>query len=349
MGLHAIELPRRILVGSGVISEFTGFLEALGLSGRVLIVSGSHVRGSIGSRIVNVLAKSHGIPIWVEVEAATLDEVERVQRTAAREEVAAVVGIGGGKSVDVAKVAAYNTGLPLISVPTSASHDGIASPMASIKGMDRPYSMICHAPLGILADIDVIANAPVRLLASGCGDLLAKITAVRDWQLAWEDKNEYYGEYAASLALLSARFVMRRAEEIGRREIDGVRGVVEALISAGVAAGIAGSSRPCSGGEHLFSHALSLIAPGVGLHGEKCGLGAIMVSKIQGDEWKGISDSLRKVNAPTMAKQIGLTEEQVAKALVMAPSVRPERYTILHKVSLDYDSALRLARETSVV
>ncbi|MBI4258147.1 MAG: NAD(P)-dependent glycerol-1-phosphate dehydrogenase [Thaumarchaeota archaeon] len=349
MGLHAIELPRRILVGSGVISELSGFLEALGLDGRILIVTGSHVRNNMGSIVTNILTENQHTPVWMEVESATLAEVKRIQQAAAKEEVIAVVGLGGGKSVDVAKLAAHNIRRPLISVPTSASHDGISSPMASIKGMDRPYSMICSSPLGVLADIDLIVNAPARLLASGCGDLLAKITAVWDWRLAWEEKNEYYGEYAASLALLSARFVIRRANEIGKHNVDGVRGVVEALISAGVAAGIAGSSRPCSGGEHLFSHALSLIAPGAGLHGETCGIGAIMVSKLQGEDSTGITDALRKVNAPTTAKQIGVTPEQIAKALVMAPSIRPERYTILHRDGLDYDSALKLAKETGVI
>lgn len=344
-----MELPRRILVGRGVSSEIGQFLKALDLNGRVLLVTGSNVRQKTEDSFSEALGVNGYDTVWVEVNSASVEEVKRVEDAAAKHAANIVVGVGGGKCVDVGKLVAHSVRKPFISVPTSASHDGISSPFASIRGMDKPYSMVSRAPLGVLADLDLISNAPPRLLASGCGDLVAKITAVRDWQLARDDMKEYYGEYAASLALLSAQIVMVRADDISRSEPDSIRGVVEALISAGVAAGIAGSSRPCSGGEHLFSHALSIIAPGVGLHGEKCGVGTIMISKLYEDDWEEIAESLRKVRAPTSAYQLGLSPEQVVKALVMAPTIRPERYTLLHKVKLDYDAALRLAKQTNVV
>jgi len=81
---------------------------------------------------------------------------------------------------------------------------------------------------------------------------------------------------------------------------------VEALISAGVASCIAGSSRPCSGAEHLFSHAVDKLEPGVGLHGEKCGIGTIMIAKLQGQDWEKIVKTLKGVGVPTTAKEIGL-------------------------------------------
>jgi glycerol-1-phosphate dehydrogenase [NAD(P)+] len=87
--------------------------------------------------------------------------------------------------------------------------------------------------------------------------------------------------------------------------------VFEVLISTGVAACIAGSSRPCSGAEHLFSHALDKLEPGIGLHGEKCGIGAIMIAKLQGQDWKTIVKTLRSVGAPTTAKEIGLKSKTI--------------------------------------
>src|SRR5207244_2176677 len=83
------------------------------------------------------------------------------------------------------------------------------------------------------ADIRVIASAPRRLLSSGCGDLVSKMTAVRDWQLAHDVKGEYYGGYAASLALMSASVVLEGSKKIGEFGMDSVRDIVEALISAG--------------------------------------------------------------------------------------------------------------------
>jgi glycerol-1-phosphate dehydrogenase [NAD(P)+] len=139
------------------------------------------------------------------------------------------------------------------------------------------------------------------------------------------------------------------AANIGRRNEEGVRGLVEALISAGVAAGIAGSSRPCSGAEHLFSHALDRIAPGKGLHGEKTGLGAIMMARLHGMDWERIRKSLSEAGAPTTARALGLSDDEVVEGILAAPSVRPERYTILHKLTLDASQARALAKETGVI
>jgi len=128
-----------------------------------------------------------------------------------------------------------------------------------------------------------------------------------------------------------------------------VRVIVEALISAGVASCIAGSSRPCSGAEHLFSHALDRLAPGVGLHGEKCGIGAIMMAKLQGQDWKKIVKTLKNLGAPTTAKKIGLSPDILAKALTIAQDLRPERYTILKEVDMTFKKAIELAKSTKVL
>ena len=179
--------------------------------------------------------------------------------------------------------------------------------------------------------------------------MIAKLTAVRDWEFARDDVKEYYAKYAAKLALLGAEMVTKDAEHIDLGDKEVVRDIVEALISSGVAAGIAGSSRPCSGSEHLFTHALDLMSTNSGLHGEKCGIGTILMSKLQGQDWKKVKESLTAVNAPTKASQIGITSEDVIQALVTAQSVRPERYTILNKQKLDRQKAVELAEATGVI
>jgi len=233
-----------------------------------------------------------------------------------------------------------------VSIPTSASHDGIASPFVSLRG-DKPYSIIATAPLGVFVDIAILKKAPRRLLASGCGDLMAKVTAVRDWELARDNVGEYFGTYAANLASMSAKIVIDNSKDF--RKNPDVRMIVEALISSGVAACIAGSSRPCSGAEHLFSHAVDHLKPGIGLHGEKCGIGAILVAKIQGQDWKKIIKMLKNVGAPTKAKEIGLEPQILAKALTIAQSLRPERYTILSKIRMNEEKAIDLAKSTGVL
>ena len=129
------------------------------------------------------------------------------------------------------------------------------------------------------------------------------------------------GRYAADLATMSAMMVIENSAEFAEKGTD-ARLIVEGLISAGVASCIAGSSRPCSGSEHLFSHALDAIAPGVGLHGEKCGIGSIMMAKLHGQDWRRIARALRDVGAPTTAEQVGLDADHIVRALCMAPGAQ---------------------------
>jgi glycerol-1-phosphate dehydrogenase [NAD(P)+] len=339
-----MELPTKVLIGEGVIGQLGAFIKESTGEGRVIISSGSNVTSKVRKAVDSALGKE---PVWVEVLAADMENVNKVMSAASGS--GCIVGVGGGKSVDVGKLAAFKMHLPFFSVPTSASHDGISSPFASLRGMDRPYSIMAKPPVGILADIEVISSAPRRLLASGCGDLVSKLTAVRDWQLANRVTGEYYGSYSASLALMSANVVLDHARRMGRFDRDSVRELVEALISTGVAAGIAGSSRPCSGSEHLFSHYLDMVAPDSGLHGEKCGIGTIMMAKLHGIDWRRVRSALRSVGAPVEASQIGVDDSMVVESLVRASSIRPDRYTILSKRKLNARSARDLARATGVI
>ncbi|MDV3277716.1 MAG: NAD(P)-dependent glycerol-1-phosphate dehydrogenase [Nitrososphaerales archaeon] len=341
---HLMELPTKVLIGEGVLSQLAEFISDSAGRRKVVIAAGANVQSKVKREVDRTL---RGRTSWVEVSAADLPNVRKVMASAS--DTGCIIGIGGGKSVDVGKLAAFRKGLPFYSVPTSASHDGISSPFASLKGLDRPYSVKAKPPVGILADVDIIASAPRRLLAAGCGDLVSKLTAVNDWQLAHKVTGEYYGSYAANLALMSAKVVIEGSRKMGRYDKNSVRDLVEGLISAGVAAGIAGSSRPCSGSEHLFSHYLDLVAPGVGLHGEKCGIGTIMMAKLQRGDWALVRSALKIVHAPTRASEIGVKDDQVVEALMKASSIRPERYTILSRTRLGRKEALELAESTGVV
>jgi len=344
-----MELPRKILIGDGVIGELGNFISDLGDVRKVAIVSGSSVKARAGDLCSEALNSSDLEDRWFLAKVADMDSVNSVQNEISKDGVDIIIGFGGGKSVDIAKTVAYNLDKPFVSVPTSASHDGISSPFSSIKGQNKPYSIKTRTPIGVLADTSIIAKAPKRLLASGCGDLMAKVTAVKDWELARDEKGEYFGNYSANLASMSAKIIMQESKSIRSGNKSSVRTVVEALISSGVASCIAGSSRPCSGAEHLFSHALDFIAPNKGLHGEKCGIGAIMIAKLHDIEWEQIVSTLKDVGAPTTAGEIGVDADTIVKALVAAATLRPERYTILNKIQLNEQKAFELAKSTGVI
>ena len=346
---HYMQLPREVLIGNKVAPSVGETLTRLGFRGPALMVTGHKVISIAGKTVLDSLEHAGLQSSTILVDNSTTEEVTRVADEIHKLKPDIVVGVGGGKDIDVAKLSSMNASTRFLSVPTAASHDGIASPLVSMKGLDRPYSYVAHSPIAIVADTSIIAKSPYKLIASGCGDIVAKYTAVRDWKLAHRIKNEYYGDYAAELALMSARLVIKNASMIKTMSESGVRTLVEALISCGVAMSIAGTSRPCSGAEHLFSHALTMIAPKPALHGEQCGVGTIMCAYLHGANWQLIKDVLHKIGGPTTAKELGIDPEYVIKALTMAHSIRPERYTILGESGLTKEAAERVATLTGVL
>jgi glycerol-1-phosphate dehydrogenase [NAD(P)+] len=344
-----MQLPREVVVGNETLPLLSEICKRLGFCESALVVTGPDTQSIAGRRVIDLLIdKGMDVDAFV-VTSSTMEEVQAVEERIKELNSEIVLGVGGGTKIDVAKLSSTRQGIPFISVPTTASHDGIASPVAAVKGLNMPHSVMAQSPMAIVADTDIIIRSDYRFTASGCGDLVSKFTSVRDWELAYNVKNEYYGEYAASLALMSARLITKNAGAIKPGSEEGLRLVLEALISCGVAMSIAGSSKPCSGSEHLFSHSLDIVQSNRGLHGEQCGVGTIMMAYLYDIDWKGIKDTLEKTGAPTTAEELGVEPESIIEALVQACTIRPERYTLLNTKKLDYDSAKKLAKVTGVI
>jgi len=344
-----MQLPREVVVGNNTLDLIGDICRRLGFFESAFVVMGQKTLDIAGKKVMDLL-NDDGINVSnIVATSCNIEDIVLIEQKIDELKPQVVLGIGGGTKIDVAKMSSAHKELPFISVPTTAAHDGIASPLVSLKGLEKPYSLMAQSPMAIVADTSVITKSPYRFTASGCGDVIAKLTAVRDWKLAHEVKGEYYGEYAASLALMSARLVVKSAGLIKPGEEEGLRVLLEALISCGVSMSIAGSSRPCSGSEHLFSHALDQVAPKPALHGEQCGVGAIMMARLHNIDWRRIRETLRKVGAPTTAKELGVEPKHVVEALVRACEIRPDRYTILDERGLNQDSAEKLAKATGVI
>ena len=349
MKLHRMQLPREVIVGDKTLELIGDICKKLDFSESALVVTGPLTCRIAGKRAIDLL-EDEGIRVEdMVVSSSAMNDVELVEKKIEEFEPQVVLGIGGGTKIDVAKLSSAHKGIPFMSVPTTASHDGIASPLVSIKGLNKPYSVMAQSPMAIVVDTSIIIEAPYRFTASGCGDVMGKFTAVRDWKLAHKIKNKYYGGYAASLSLMSAKLVLKNANIIKPESEEGLRILLEALISCGVAMSIAGSSSPCSGSEHLFSHALDLIVPNSALHGEQCGIGAIMMAYLHKMNWERIKETLQTIGAPVTAEELEIEPEFIAKALVRAGEIRPERYTILERKSISYEFAEKLAKITGVI
>lgn len=329
---HNIELPKYIRIGNNILSEVNDLLEKLNFKGsgnqRVLLLSGSKTFGIAGKQVKEEL-EDKGFEMDVEI-ISSVDHYELEKILRRRADVDLIISVGGGKIIDTGKFVSTEKNIPFISVPTAPSHDGISSTRATISKENRKYSYKSNAPAAVLADVEIIKNAPYDLISAGCGDIVSNLTAVEDWKLAAKYKGEYYSDYAVSLSTLASEITMKFTDSIKQREEKGIRNLVKALISAGISMSIAGSSRPCSGSEHAFSHALDSIAEKPMVHGHQCALGTPPSACLHGIDWKKIREFMEKVGIPNRLEDTSFTEEELLAAWKEAKNIR-NRYTILNK------------------
>lgn len=323
-----IRLPRNVLVGHGVLDDTVEAVSELHLHGRPLVVTSPTPRQVAAERVVADFEDEGEDPVVVEIEEATFGAVERVLEIAAETDPGYLVGVGGGKAIDIAKMASDDLGRGFVSVPTAASHDGIVSGRGSVPEGNTRHSVAAEPPLAVVADTEILADAPWRLTTAGCADIISNYTAVKDWRLANRLQNVEYSHYSAALAEMTAEMLVENADTVKEGLEESAWIVVKALVSSGVAMSIADSSRPASGAEHLFSHQLDRMVPDAALHGHQVGVGTIVAEYLHGGNWEGVRDALATIGAPTTASELGIDDRTVVEALTSAHEIR-DRYTIL--------------------
>ncbi|OGS50337.1 MAG: NAD(P)-dependent glycerol-1-phosphate dehydrogenase [Euryarchaeota archaeon RBG_16_68_12] len=344
-----MELPRSVVVGHDALLQVGEVCAGLKIGRRALVVADPTTMKVAGETVVRQLQERKIRTEEFLIADANWEAVAGAKDLIAAKEIDFALGVGGGRPIDVAKLASFQTGIPFVSVPTAASHDGVVSAQASIEKDGQKQSFAAATPIAVIMDTGVIAESPFRLLAAGCGDIISNLTAVKDWALARNLRNEYYSSYAAALSELAARLLIENAQAIKPRLEESAWFVAKALVSSGVAMSIGGSSRPASGSEHKFSHALDKIAKKPALHGEQCGVGTIMMMYLHGGDWEEVRNALLAIGAPTSARALGLTDDEVLQALIHAHEIHPERYTVLGDAGLTPEAAERLARITKVI
>lgn len=350
------QIPLRVIaIGEKCLLDLGEIADTLDIGRRCLIVEDSITRSIAGQKAREILEGANYSVNEAIIERADTEDARRVSDQLRERDFC--IAVGGGSPVDVAKIASYQNDLPFISVPTGLSHDGIASPIASIIQNRRKSSLQANPPVAVVADLEILANAPSRMISAGYADVVAKVTSLKDWELGRDEKNEYYCERAARLAFHAMTDLIELPKTIPRKEA--VKSLVEALLNSGASMIIAGSSRPASGAEHLFSHFIDLNAERAAMHGEQCGLGAIPLARYHEEhnpnwwretkyQWRNIKQVLQGFGANPSLRRLGIDRELAARALVEGASIRPERYTIVHKRPLTVTEAASLLDETAV-
>ncbi len=245
-----------------------------------------------------------------------------------------IVGMGGGKVLDVCKYASYISKKPMLSIPTTAANDGLVSPIAVLKQEDgRPKSLGCMIPAMILIDIDVIRKCPLELIKAGIGDTISNYMALIDWKLASERGKEQMNGYAYLMSQNALDVLMKtKFDSICPEFIDVL---IKSLVLSGIAMDFTGNSRPVSGSEHLFSHALDYYSEKKNLHGIQVALGTVAVLKLIGHDYSEVLNYLRKFKVDINPQKLGIDKDTFIFCMQHATSMRKNRYTYLHEIRLE--------------
>lgn len=331
-----ISVPGLVRMKPGALGRLGLYLRRDGHT-RVLLLAGQGLpEALVRTARQGLEAESVQAATWIEVADNSFEAATAIF-TALPAGVSAIVGLGGGKALDVAKYLGFLTRLPYFAVPTSLSNDGFCSPQASLTVGGKRRSLPAALPQGIVADIDACLAAPRILWLSGVGDLASKLSAVYDWQLAFHRRGEPVNDLAALLSDASVRqFLARPAFDA-----QGMTTLGTALMLNGIAMEICGSSRPASGSEHLVSHALDAISARPRLHGLQVGVATYLMCRLQGQQADTVNGLFLATGFWDAVRADPFSRSEWAEALRLAPGLKENFFTILsHRDCLPEAKAL---------
>lgn len=319
-----ISVPTLVRVKEGALDRLGIYLDRDKRSNVAVLVSKGLLTPLL-DRVADTL-KAHNIAqaAWIEVADNDMESAAH-QFAELPGNVSAIVGVGGGKALDVAKYVGFLGRLPYYSVPTSLSNDGFCSGRSSLTIRGKRRSLAAAIPYGVIIDTAVCLAAPRILTLSGIGDLVSKFTAVRDWKLAFHATGEPVDDFSALLSDGSIHAYLSHPA----LDLEGLRLLATALLLNGIAMEMCGSSRPASGSEHLISHALDLNSQRPRLHGLQVGIATYIVSTLQGANTERIAALFDSTGFWSAIAEDPFSRSEWLSAIQLAPTMKENYYTVL--------------------
>lgn len=318
---------------------------------KAFLLADSNTFRVAGERVCAVLKKS-GIPYETYVfPTGTIEPDEAAVGSAVMhfdKSCDLVIGIGSGMINDIGKILASLTSLPYFIVGTAPSMDGYASATSSMTMDGVKVSLPSKCPDVIIGDIDILKNAPLKMLKAGFGDMLAKYVSIAEWRISHEVTGEYYCERVAELIREALRQCVNNAAGLLNREEDAVKAVFEGLVIGGAAMAFANVSRPASGVEHYISHIWDMRHVEFGtkseLHGIQC---AVATSVVAGMYERLLTISPKEETA--LAYVDFFSYDEWAKTLKAFVGKGADAMIALEKKELKYDSAKHRERLNIII
>ncbi|MBO5021430.1 MAG: sn-glycerol-1-phosphate dehydrogenase [Clostridia bacterium] len=276
----------RVLVKKGAINELPDIIKEMGF-GSAFIFADKNTYSAAGEKVIETLEKSG---IKTDKYIFTQDIIEPDESNVGlavmnfKPRCDVVIGVGSGVINDISKIVANVSGKKYIIVGTAPSMDGYASATSSMTMEGLKISLNSKCADVIVGDTDVLCNAPIKMMISGLGDMLAKYVSICEWRISNLVNGEYYCEEIAGLVRSSLKKCVDNAEGLLKRDEKAVKAVFEGLIICGAAMKLAGLSRPASGIEHYLSHIWDMRGAEFGtpteFHGIQCAVGTLIAVKL---------------------------------------------------------------------
>lgn len=324
-------LPIIFQLGSNIIPNVEEIISSKNLLfHKILIVSGSSISLAVSKKV-----ELKGIVGREIVLNNSYSEANRISKIVSENNIDLIIGIGGGKVLDVVKRAALLQKINHISIPTIISNDGLISPVSVLLNEDnRTESIAGLMPIGVIIDIDLIMNSPLIYIQAAAGDILSNMSATNDWLFSYKISNEKINDISFQLSRMSAHSSIY-FNHIDLKSKDFIKMIIQGQLNSGIAMGLSGNSRPCSGGEHLLSHAIDYLQMDKSkLHGYQVGVLSLFCLYLQDELDLKVINYARQIGIPSDIESICKDlENNFAELIRVSRKMRPGRMTILDKYS----------------
>lgn len=339
-----------ISIGQGAMADLVKVAEPF-KGGKLLLVSDNKTYAAAGEQSEKLLTEAgfdvknlcfdRGDDILIPDESVIGVILEELDL-----DVTLMVAVGSGTMNDAVKFVSSRTKIPYIIVCTAPSMDGYVADGAPLINRGVKISYPATLAYGVIGDTDIMKEAPMHMIHAGFGDVVGKITALADWDLAVKEVDEYRCDTCVELVNRALDKCFGQAEELKARKEEAILYLIEALTLTGVAMGLVGVSRPASGAEHMLSHywEMAFIAEGryPELHGIKVGVATPIIAEFF-EEMKDLLPAgtgemcppreeiealLKSAGCPVSPKEIGIDRELFRRSLLEGYEVRP-RYSVM--------------------
>ncbi|SIS45088.1 iron-containing alcohol dehydrogenase family protein [Salimicrobium flavidum] len=320
-----IPIPAVLEIERGIIFKLEDVLHKHGFK-KVLIIFDLFTFDHYEEEVKNSFSHIKVDTLLIENE---LDIKDLISKAFELETFDAIIAIGGGAVIDYGKYIGFSRRTPFISVPTSASNDGFASSNASLLVEGKKTTVPAKIPYGLIADLDIIKNAPHKFILAGVGDLMSNVTALYDWEFEERHNVDHVNAFASMLSKKAVNSFIRTPMEDIKNPVF-LKELVSSLTMGGIATVISGNSAPISGSEHLISHALDKYAENHHMHGIQVGVATYIMANVQDHRAERMYKVFTRTGFFDYVKTLQMSKADFRQAIENSPQIKPYRYTYLH-------------------